>query len=133
MKRLGLSLLFCFSLGLLLGACAPSEPAVSVLDLPSGDVERGASLFSQSIMGNVACSACHTVDGREGSGPSLQGFGAVAGERVKGQSAEEYAYLSIVRPSAHVLRGYANVMPVNYEQSLTTQQIADLLAYILGL
>jgi mono/diheme cytochrome c family protein len=132
MKRLGLSL-FCFSLGFLLWACAPSEPAVSALDLPVGDAARGASLFSQSIMGNVACSACHTVDGREGSGPTLQGFGAVAGERIKGQSAEEYTYLSIVRPSAHVLRGYPNVMPVNYERTLTTQQIADLMAYILGL
>jgi cytochrome c553 len=115
----------------LLVACSPNKLSFSLNDLPPGDAGRGATLFTQSIYSAPACSSCHATDGSRSVGPSLKGFGAEAGERVKGQSAAEYAFDSILRPSKHVVRGYSNVMYSTYGEKLPQQDIADLIAYLL--
>ena len=115
---------------LLLAACSPGEPETAFSDLPEGDAARGEMLFSQSINEAPACNTCHRVDGVTIVGPPLDGFGETGAERVEGQSAAEYAYFSIVRPSRHVVRGYSNVMFSDYESKLSAQDIADLIAYL---
>ena len=68
-----------------------------------------------------------------GIGNSLAGLAKVAGQRVSGQTAEEYLYWSILRPGRYLNAGYANVMYGRYEDSLEPADLADLIAYMLSL
>ncbi len=113
--------------------CAPEDLPYSLSDLPPGDAGRGQVLFNQSIHGAAPCANCHTLDSAAAAGPPLDGYGALAGTRVKGQSAEEYTFYSILRPARHIVRGYSNVMPGNYASKLSAQDVADLIAYLLTL
>ncbi len=115
----------------LLAACAPDELEFSYSDLPPGDAARGAELFSQPIDGGASCLNCHALGDGRSAGPALQGYGAAAGTRVKRQSAEDYTFYSILRPSKHIVQGYSNTMPGDYDQKLSRQVIADLIAFLL--
>lgn len=115
----------------LLAACSGDDVAVD--ELPAGDAARGEHLFAQSVDGAPACSSCHTLDGTSGAGPSLQGYATVAAGRQSNTSAESYTFTSIVRPAAHIVSGYGNIMYSQYERRLSAQQIADLIAYLLTL
>jgi mono/diheme cytochrome c family protein len=101
--------------------------------LPAGNAAAGETLFIESINGAPTCVSCHALDDRQLIGPGVQGYAAVAGTRVAGQSAGEYTYLSIVQPAAHLVSGYGNIMYPLYGQRLTNTQIADLIAYLLTL
>lgn len=116
---------------LTLAACSSSTN--NDQNLPPGDATRGAELFTQSIGGAPACSTCHTLDGSTLVGPSLQGFSAVAGTRIQGVSAEDYIHNSIVRPAEFLVSGFGNTMYNQFQQKLTPQQLADLIAYLLTL
>jgi cytochrome c oxidase subunit II len=119
-------------LAALIGACTPTEN-ISTEPLPTGDAERGAALFTQSVGGAPACSTCHTLDGTTLVGPSLQGYATRVSSRVQDTSAEIYTHDSIARPSAHVVEGFPNAMYGQYAQALSPQQFADLIAYLLTL
>lgn len=115
----------------LLSGCAQSGLDFSVSDLPPGDAARGAKLFEQSP-GGPSCAQCHSLDGGRSVGPSLAGYGERAAREGGGQNAEEYTFEAILRPSKHIVRGYSNTMPDSYEDTLTRQNIADLIAYLLS-
>jgi cytochrome c oxidase subunit 2 len=125
-------LIFLTSVMLLVSACSPVN-ANPDGNLPSGDAARGAELFTQSISSAPACSTCHTLDGTASVGPSLKGYSAVAPTRIEGMSAEEYTYTSIIRPAAFIVSGFGNAMYNQFQQRLTAQNIADLVAYLLTL
>lgn len=120
-----------FMLIILAAGCAPAPEAVT--DLPPGDVAAGEALFHERLGTLPECSSCHTIDGTVGNGPTLLGFGAIAGTRVDGEDAVTYASNSIIRPGVYVMAGYSNLMPPSYSQHLNRQQLADLIAYILSL
>ncbi len=127
-KRRALSVLF----GLILAACGPQGERVVPTPLPAGDVARGEALFTSPIGSLPECASCHSLDGARGTGPSLLGYGAAAGSRRRGMSAEEYTVASILQPGAFVTSGYSNIMPSNYGQHLSDQDLADLVAYVLS-
>ena len=101
-----------------------------------GDLSAGEALFNQQTIGSTSgCSLCHSTepDGVR-VGPSLAGIANRAGERVEGQSSEEYLRTSILEPDAYVVEGFTKgVMYQQYQQVLTDQQVEDLLAYMLTL
>jgi cytochrome c oxidase subunit 2 len=118
---------------LVLAACASgSDDEATVETQLVGNAERGAELYTATINRQPSCASCHSLDGTELVGPTLAGFGEVAGERVADQSAAEYAHLSIVEPGDYLVDGYQNVMPATYDETFTEQQIADLVAFILS-
>jgi cytochrome c2 len=88
-------------------------------------------LFNSNVNGSPACGTCHRVTEQTLVGPGLLGYGERAGSEVEGQSAEEYTYLSIVRPADHIVEGFSNVMYTEYQSKLSRQEIADLIAYLL--
>jgi mono/diheme cytochrome c family protein len=100
----------------------------------NADPEHGETLFAM-IEGGSPCSTCHYVDSDESLvGPGMLGLADVAGERVEGQSAEEYLYNSIVHPNEYIVEGYPEmVMPQNYDDLLSEQDMYDLVAYMLTL
>ena len=133
-QRVGLALMLMLSV--VLAACAPApadDPSPAGFDsLPVGNPARGAELFAERIGGQATCVSCHSLDGARNVGPTMQGYGQVAGQRVSGQSAEEYTYESIISPWAHIVPSYGNAMPVRYSQVLTPQDTADLIAFMLS-
>lgn len=111
----------------LLAACKPEPLGYTFEELPPGDIEHGTALFADH------CQSCHALDGGQSSGPGVADYGNSAGGRVSGQSPEEYTFNSILRPAKHVVQGYSNVMPSDYDEKLSQQDIADLIAYLLSL
>jgi cytochrome c553 len=125
--------LFLLITVLLLAACG----AVSGT---AGDAARGQQLFDGAVaMASdraPACATCHsTKPGIDtGSGQSLSNIGIRAGTAVPGQSAEEYLRTAITNPDAFLSGNYQEgIMYRDYAQALTTQQINDLVAYMLTL
>lgn len=129
-------LAFALICALLLSACAADAPGIALedLDFELADAGSGEKLFNQSNNDAPSCAACHLPSGeRSGIGNSLAGLALAAGERVAGQSAQEYLYWSILRPGQHLVAGYANLMYSGYEDSLEPADLADLIAYLLTL
>ncbi len=132
MRRLAIVIL-AVAFAALIAACSTKDTEYKYSDLPAGDAAHGAELFSQSVNDAVACSSCHSVSGADGAGPSLDNFAMNAGSRVSGQSAGDYAFYSLLRPSKYLVSGFSNIMPTNYEDKLSRQDTADLIAYLLTL
>lgn len=82
----------------------------------------GAQVFASN-----GCGGCHTLAEAESggvTGPNLD-------EVLPGQSAATVEK-SIVDPNATLAKGFPpNVMPANYEQTLTPQEVKDLAQYLL--
>ena len=68
------------------------------------------------------------------AGPTWYAMAATAAERVEGQDATTYLYNSIVHPNDYLVDGYAaGIMLQNYGDTLSDQDVADLVAYLLTL
>ncbi|OGO27529.1 MAG: cytochrome c oxidase subunit II [Chloroflexi bacterium RBG_16_54_18] len=95
-------------------------------------VERGRTLVQR-----YGCVACHSQDGTRIVGPSWKGIYGNTETLTDGTTVtvdEAYLHESIIQPFVKIVAGYpANVMPLNYEEQLSDQQIADIIAFIMSL
>ena len=110
------------------------------VSLPEGDPDAGASLAQSAQAG---CSACHEL---ASVGPAWApeadqpGIGERAEQRFtqadyngEAETPEQYLLESIVNPDSYVVDGYdASLMPRDYGDRLTAQQVADLIGYMLS-
>jgi cytochrome c2 len=125
----------------LAAASAPAAPVDAVgtdlnVELPPGDAANGELLFTGQVNGKYPCSACHSLQaGQTLVGPSLAGTATTAAAREDGLSAEQYLHESIVLPNAYIVEGFANpsIMPANFGEQMTKQELADLIAYLMTL
>lgn len=110
------------------------DPAVdAILNPPADPVLRG-----ESTIQTYACSGCHALDslGWVGqTGPALNGIADRAGERVSGQTAEEYIANSLWNPGAYLAPGYQNLMPVHGPDQpgatqMSAEQLYTVVAYL---
>lgn len=117
-------------------AAGPEATQVPV-EVSDDPVVRGMNLFV-----GKGCGGCHTVAGLDGAvgqvGPELTHIATNAATRVEGQTAEEYVRSSIMNPVAHVVQDCplgpcAAVMPQNYSDQLATQELDDIVTYLLTL
>ncbi|MEN8235600.1 MAG: hydrogenase iron-sulfur subunit [Actinomycetota bacterium] len=98
--------------------------------------EAGESLYYESTLGvNTGCRVCHSLKpGVVIIGPSFDGIATRAGSTLSGLTAEEYLYESIVDPDAYVVEGFdPGVMLQNFDDTLTDEQIENLVAFLLTL
>jgi cytochrome c oxidase subunit 2 len=93
--------------------------------LPEGDPENGEALFT-----DLGCVSCHSLDGTQLVGPSMQNISERAGNRVDDMTADAYLRQSILDPCAHVVEGFTCVMPQNFGERLDAQGLADLIAFL---
>lgn len=112
-------------------------------ELPAGDAARGEQIFNtQENLANgrpAPCSACHSlVAGETKTGPSLAGIGARAATTVSGQDAETYIRHSIQAPNDYLVPGATfvtaqgqSLMPANLGDTMSAQDLADLIAFLL--
>jgi len=99
----------------------------------AGNASNGEALFKQALVGqNPGCATCHSVDGTQLVGPTLQGIAGRAASRVQGESAEQYLHQSMVEPNAYVVEGYVEGVMQSYKD-LSEAQLNDLVAYLLTL
>ena len=121
----------------------PVNPADVAPPAPAG--AAAASSPGQTLfIGTAACASCHTVQGvAQGVlGPPLDGIATAAGNRVSGQSAEEYIRESIVEPDAYTA-GTADGLSQDYQEglmqatmagiSLSDEDVDNLVDYLLTL
>ena len=98
----------------------------------TGNATNGEALFKQSVIGqNPGCATCHSLDGSQLVGPSLQGIATRAGTRVQGQSAEQYIHTSMVDPDAFVVEGFTKGVMPSFKDALNDQQLNDLIAFLM--
>jgi cytochrome c oxidase subunit 2 len=91
-------------------------------------VERGAQWAQQ-----FGCIACHSIDGTPGIGPTWKGvFGSE--ERLEDGTTvivtHEYLYQSICDPGSQIVDEYQNIMPPNFCEQMTEDQVQDIIAFI---
>jgi cytochrome c oxidase subunit 2 len=84
----------------------------------------------------MGCGACHTLAAagtNAAIGPSLDGLAARAGEQVAGEAAEAYVQRSILEPDAFIVPTFQpGIMPKNFGDWLTPEQIQALVAFLLA-
>jgi cytochrome c oxidase subunit II len=109
----------------LAGKSAPA-PAAGGGDGEPLSREQLVALGRETFTGDGGCGACHTLAeaGTTGTtGPDLD-------RALSGQSEEELR-TNIVDPNARIASGYAaNIMPPSFEQTLSSQQLDGLVAYL---
>ena len=96
--------------------------------------DAGESLYFETTLGvNTGCRVCHSLDpGVVIIGPSFDGVATAAATRVPGLTTEEYLHQSIVDPDAYVVQGFdSGVMLQNFNETLTEEQIDNLVAFLL--
>jgi mono/diheme cytochrome c family protein len=117
----------------------PPEWPRRVEELPPGNAAAGSALFH----GRLACAACHgnpaEPHGRR-IGPALSDFARVGATRVGGKSVAQYAYESLLNPSAFIAPECAGQAPCSgpstmplYGETLSPQEMADLISYLVNL
>lgn len=96
--------------------------------LAAADPSNGESLALVN-----GCVGCHTLDpNQQMTGPTWFNVGDTAANRVPGESPALYIHQSIVAPNEYVVDGYpSGVMPQNYAEILSQEDLADLVAYLL--
>lgn len=115
--------------------------------IAEGDPEAGMTVFNTSYetsSGVWMCTNCHSVDESQQRliGPGLWGLHERAVERIEEAPADDpvtYVRNSIIYTNDYIVPADeggpypANLMPGNYEELLTEQELTDLVAYILTL
>jgi nitric oxide reductase subunit C len=98
--------------------------------LPQGDAAAGRAIFT-----SAGCAACHSLDPEvKIVGPSQAGIATRAATRKPGYPAELYLYESVTKPGAYVVEGFADgIMPPDFQTKLTSQELADVIAFLLTL
>ena len=99
--------------------------------MPSDPVAAGHYWFSRPP---ANCATCHSLEPDVVIvGPSLAGVASRAGSRVAGLSAEQYLRTSILDPGAFVVPGFRDAMARNFGEVLNTDQINDIIAFLMTL
>jgi len=112
---------------------APEQIAAGLPDdvaaaLAAADPANGAQVALAR-----GCVGCHALDPAVTmTGPTWFHIGDTAVSRVAGESPALYLYHSIINPGGFVVTNYpTGVMPANYSEQLSVQELADLIAYLL--
>ncbi len=97
--------------------------------LGANPAERG-----QKWATNNGCTSCHSLDGKAGVGPTWLGLYGKQNELADGSTVtvdDEYLRNGILQPNLQIAKGYSpNVMPQTYGNTLSEQQITDMIEFI---
>jgi len=131
---LGITVVLGIALWLFSGQSLGSEGTGESTTPIAYDAEAAAR--GEALAAETGCLACHAIDGTAGTGPTWQGLAGAerpldSGETVVADDA--YLFASIVDPQVQVVAGFDPVMPTTYSETLTENEINDLVEYIKSL
>lgn len=86
---------------------------------------------AEALVQQYGCTVCHREGAANGIAPSWVGIAGRAAMRRPPMPADAYLYESIINPSAYVVDGYADLMPQNFAERLSDQDLGDIIAYLL--
>jgi cytochrome c553 len=109
-----------------------SVPGLGTVTLPQASVPnpivKGKAVFS-----SAGCAGCHAFKAAGATGTTGPNLDTQLTESADdaGQPLPAFVFTSIVAPNAYVAKGYSpDVMPKNYKDTLSDEQLADLVAFI---
>ena len=111
----------------------PDQAAFDAWAREGQGAEETLVQVGERVFAEKGCSACHSVDGSPGVGPSLKGIWGKDRKLADGKTAradENYVRESIVKPGAKISAGYDDVMP---PIPLDDREIQGVIAYLQGL
>lgn len=100
-------------------------------------IANDPSLKGLAVAKQYGCIGCHSPDGTELAGPTWQGL--YESERVFDDGTEviaddDYLRDSILYPNEQIVEGYAaNIMPMDFGERMTPEEIEEVILYIHGL
>lgn len=95
---------------------------------PEGELEQGRALAQQ-----YGCLSCHSVDGSTSVGPTWKGLYESEVLLADGTTVEvddDYLRRAIEDPGAEIVQGFPDIMPKNFKDQLTPEQIGLIVEYI---
>lgn len=98
--------------------------------------DPAAAARGQVTAETTGCLQCHTADGTPSTGPTWKGLAGSNRPLASGESVtadEAYLRNAIIDPASQVVKGYDAIMPPDYGEALTDQELEDLVAYISSL
>ncbi|MCU0511236.1 MAG: c-type cytochrome [Anaerolineae bacterium] len=114
------------------------DSAVTAVAALTGDADRGKQLYEGQARSQAnarfGCSGCH-MGGSQAPDTELT-WANVTGQRLNeaqfaGWTPEQYLIHSIVLPNEYIVTGYSSgVMPANFGEQMTAQDMADIIAYL---
>jgi cytochrome c5 len=113
-----------------------SEPGAGEINAESYAEEVAAALANADseiggdLVYELECNLCH-LRGDGSQSPLFYGLADIASQRRPPLSAEQYLYEATLYPGIHLVEGYSNAMPNNYDERLTRQQVGHIIAYLL--
>lgn len=129
---LGLVVLMIFGMALFLFTGESLGDGTATTSLPP-ILDQQAAARGQALAEGTGCLQCHTVDGTPGTGPTWKGLAGSSRPLASGESVtadDAYLFNSVVDPSSQIVEGFEAVMPSDYGESLTEQEVEDLVEYI---
>jgi mono/diheme cytochrome c family protein len=113
-----------------------TDGVVISVDRPPAPSSEDPLARGKAVFGAYGCAACHQLDdaGAVGVvGPTLNGIATTSETRLEGYTAEEYIIESIINTNAYIVEGYQeNLMPQNFGDQMSEQELSDLVLYLLS-
>lgn len=113
------------AVALLAVACSDDDGEAAPPTTLSPAGEEGREIAQRN-----GCTSCHSVDGRDGVGPSWAGVFGTEVELDDGTTVvadEEYMTTAIVDPNAQIRAGYRGIMP---ERQLDPAEVEAIVTYL---
>jgi mono/diheme cytochrome c family protein len=110
----------------------PTGPVEGPLPTTTAATAKGNAAAGKQVFAANGCGGCHTYKpaGASGTqGPDLDKLPELAQKANQGPL-DQFVHESIVNPSAYVEKGFSDIMPKNYGQSLNQKQLADVVAFL---
>ncbi len=104
---------------------------------PAAEVSSEPRPPQQLFMVDMGCVGCHNIDqpqtetNKGAIGPNLGNLYETAGTKVPGEDAATFVHNSIIEPNKYVEPGYNPVMPANFADRMSPEEIDSLVQWIL--
>lgn len=98
-------------------------------------VQKGDPANGDALTTANACKGCHMMDpANQVVAPTWFNVGDRVITRIPGTGPAEYIHQSIINPNGFLVPGFmANIMPQTYADTFSTQDLGDIIAYLLSL
>ena len=114
----------------------PTPVAPAAADTTVAPSTTAVAIDAVALTTSLGCTACHSIDGMVGVGPSWQGVAGSERTFEDGTVAladEAYLLESILSPSVRIVAGFLPVMPEGLTAALSDAQVQALVEYIQSL